>query len=205
MNSYQLASKYAFYSGDSSFSLNNASGRRNQFTLWDSEYNHQGDNVLLIANYPADDFKILSTAKGKVLFTNINNFRSYGNTRILTPVKKIEVFQNEIIHVPVKIETVNNNQRNTTTNPAFTAHLSYAVFRGNINVAEHIVGQPITNAMFNDDVTYNITLQFNLPPGEYKLRLGVKAAWLPTQAQEKAYSLLLRKSNFYQATKVLNH
>ncbi|MFT6814342.1 MAG: 4-amino-4-deoxy-L-arabinose transferase-like glycosyltransferase, partial [Sphingobacteriales bacterium] len=50
-NSYQKASKYAFYSGGSMVhSSNNHWYRKNQFDIWNFEEQFQGDSVLFIAN-----------------------------------------------------------------------------------------------------------------------------------------------------------
>lgn len=51
VNSYQKASKYAFYTGKTSFSANNYFYRKNQYDLWDFN-TIEGKKVVYIGNYP---------------------------------------------------------------------------------------------------------------------------------------------------------
>ena len=50
INSYQLASKYWFYSGDTSFSLNSIRYRRNNYNFWPLEKEFSGKEILAISS-----------------------------------------------------------------------------------------------------------------------------------------------------------
>ncbi len=61
INSYQRASQYWFYTGDSSFSLNNIYYRRSNYNFWPLEAQLQGREVLVVSpdnwNYFTDTVK----------------------------------------------------------------------------------------------------------------------------------------------------
>ena len=68
-NSYRFAPMFAFYSGNSSFSLNNINYRQNQYSLGDSENAVQNKKVYYISPY-------LNNAE--VAFTNSDGNHNYG-------------------------------------------------------------------------------------------------------------------------------
>lgn len=51
LNSYQEPSKYMFYTGDVSYSLNSVHARRSQYNYWHTEEELWGKNVLLVSNH----------------------------------------------------------------------------------------------------------------------------------------------------------
>jgi hypothetical protein len=74
-NSYQKASKYAFYSGGSMVhSSNNHWYRKNQFDIWNFEEQFQGDSVLFIANTEVGSWDSLKTEMETLSFLWIDNF-----------------------------------------------------------------------------------------------------------------------------------
>lgn len=98
MNKYQYAAWYEFYTGKPSISLNNRMGRKNQYNIWDDEYNLQGENIMLILNYKSPMHDSISTAKGSFNYEYIDNFRSASKLfieeeRVKVTVKKGEVFK----------------------------------------------------------------------------------------------------------------
>ena len=54
INSYQNASKYNFYSGDKSYSINEICYRKNQYNLWNFENELDSQKVLIVGNRPSN-------------------------------------------------------------------------------------------------------------------------------------------------------
>ena len=88
-NSYQNAAKYAFYSGNTSISLNDEKGRMNQFNIWQSEKKLQGKKVLYLPNFYEKGVDSIQTSIGEFYYVMIDNFQSYPDVKIIseqTPV-----------------------------------------------------------------------------------------------------------------------
>jgi len=88
-NKYQYPSKYTFYSGEFSHTLNNIYYRKNQYDLWNFEDSIQGKSVMLMHSKTPTD--TLVTSNGQIYdYQFIDNFRSYYGIKIkVTPAKKV--------------------------------------------------------------------------------------------------------------------
>lgn len=77
-NSYQRASKYWFYTGDSSYSLNTFRYRRSNYNFWPLEDQLQNRKVMMVGSMgaaPMDDSIV--TPRGTVASTFIDTFHSH--------------------------------------------------------------------------------------------------------------------------------
>jgi 4-amino-4-deoxy-L-arabinose transferase-like glycosyltransferase len=89
-NSYRLAPMYAFYSGKTSFSLNNTMYRENEYSIDDSESKVQHRPILYLSQYiPERDIEIdnlnESTYYGKI----IDDFESYRKLKCFVDTGKV--------------------------------------------------------------------------------------------------------------------
>ncbi|QCW98590.1 glycosyltransferase family 39 protein [Aggregatimonas sangjinii] len=83
-NSYRLAPMYAYYSGNTSFSLNNINYRQNQYSLDDSERNVQLRKVYYVSPFLKNAELAFENAKGKPYFGHyINQFESFRKLRCI--------------------------------------------------------------------------------------------------------------------------
>lgn len=83
-NSYRNAPMYSFYSGKTSFSLNNVMYRKNQYSIDGSEELVRNKDVLYITRYRKDGvFKFSKMGGGDYVGNYIHNFNSY---RKLQPI-----------------------------------------------------------------------------------------------------------------------
>ena len=81
-NSYRLASMYTYYSGNSSFSLNNINYRQNQYSLDNSESSVQGKKVYYISPILHDAEFAFTNAVGDPYYGKyINDFESFRKLR----------------------------------------------------------------------------------------------------------------------------
>jgi hypothetical protein len=77
-NSYQRASKYWFYSGDPSFSLNTMRYRRNQYNYWPMEPALSGANPMVLGSMDTPRLKdSIITPRGKLSTDVVNGYRSF--------------------------------------------------------------------------------------------------------------------------------
>jgi hypothetical protein len=92
-NSYQEAPMYAFYSGSTSYSLNNIWYRQNQYSIEDTENLLQGRTILYTSRYTDKGDISYRDAKGKRIYGSyIKNFESFRKLRTIVkkPVKLSE-------------------------------------------------------------------------------------------------------------------
>jgi hypothetical protein len=101
-NSYQRASKYWFYSGDTSFSLNTYKYRRSGYNFWPLEKQFQHKNVMLIGSEHSDNMPgYIETPRVGHAFIKIDSFQSYSQLNItsLLPL----VVNNNLVNFNLKI------------------------------------------------------------------------------------------------------
>lgn len=82
LGSYQMASKYSFYTWKVAYSYNSIFYRKNQFDLWDIEAQLQGKDVLVVSKPKRSKFQLVETAVGDYHISEVDNFRSYNHIKI---------------------------------------------------------------------------------------------------------------------------
>ena len=102
-NKYQYPSKYTFYTGDFSFTLNNIYYRKNQYDLWNFEDSVQNKSVILMHSKTPTD--TLITSNGLVYdYQFINNFKSYYRVKINLKTDKRVFSKGEYVNMAMLIE-----------------------------------------------------------------------------------------------------
>ncbi|MFZ9301674.1 MAG: ArnT family glycosyltransferase, partial [Chitinophagaceae bacterium] len=83
LDSYQRASKYWFYSGDTTFSINTVHYRRSNYNFWPLEERLQGKSVLIVHDKNVGIFNdSLYTEKKPMFVHKIDSFYSYAQVEI---------------------------------------------------------------------------------------------------------------------------
>jgi hypothetical protein len=83
-NSYRNAPMYAFYTGKTSYSLNNINYRQNQYSIDDSERNVQNKKVLYVSKYLDDPYREFTFPKlnGSIYYAHfMDDFESFRKLR----------------------------------------------------------------------------------------------------------------------------
>ena len=84
-NSYQRASKYWFYTGDPSFSLNTIRYRRSQYNYWPMEQQLIDSKIMVVGSMGATRLKdSILTPKGKLATEVVEGFRSFSGITLLS-------------------------------------------------------------------------------------------------------------------------
>lgn len=173
--SYKKASRYEFYSGCPAVSYTSIRGRKDQYYIWDSEAALQGKTIMYVPNWDEKHFDSISTLKGMVYYTFIENFRSYSNVK---PTSKTRIYKRNNHHpfpISLRFDYTNQNLRDFEANKNSRAFLSYLLFQNDKLVIEKETALEIKNGMLNTGVYYEFCFE---PPengkGEYDLYLSLQ-------------------------------
>ncbi|MBC8046124.1 MAG: glycosyltransferase family 39 protein [Fimbriimonadaceae bacterium] len=106
VDSYQKASKYTWFTGEASYSLNNVYYHRSQYEYWDIEKTFQGKDAIIIMNFPANEFQKINTKIGEENYYIIPDFHSYDKVHIKPEFKKYNANEGDTIQTKI---TISNN------------------------------------------------------------------------------------------------
>lgn len=108
-NSYQRASKYWFYTGDTSFSLNTYKYRRNNYNFWPLEERIQGKTVLLVGSEGAEFMTdTIQTPKSTMAYKVIDPFFSL--SQIVLNQGYAKLYRGEKLHAFINITHKKNDE-----------------------------------------------------------------------------------------------
>ncbi|MFN6947275.1 MAG: ArnT family glycosyltransferase [Cytophagaceae bacterium] len=176
-NSYQLASKYTFYSGKIGHSYNAFSYRSNMYNIWDIEDKIQGKEVKIIFNYPLNESDSLALKNKTVFIKKQNNFRSYNKLWIEPEHKSIET---SLDSVSISVEIRNNfifPVLFQETQPAYVHTLIHQNNKMVLNGAHVII--PDQEVLPGDFFVMEIKTALPKKPGNYDIRFGISCDDLP--------------------------
>jgi hypothetical protein len=177
VNSYQMAALYEFYEGVPAFSLNNFWGRKNQYTIWDTEGDFQGQRVAIVVNWERPDLDSVRINRGYSPFAIVDNFRSSSNLTITPDLQSIHGDVSSTVQAHLTIGQSNDRNRDFEANKDLPTTIVYGFFQGTRLVESQTTGLTITNGTIGSTLTTTI----NLPaqPGEYSLSFAAATGWLP--------------------------
>ncbi len=92
MNSYQRASKYTFYTGDSALSINNIYYRKNQYDLWNYDSFHESQ-ILLVGAWKSDIYKNKRVGRDTILYKTFDRFKLFN--RLKTKIVRFDSVSNK--------------------------------------------------------------------------------------------------------------
>jgi len=180
INSYQRAALYEFYEGVPSFSLNNFWGRKNQYTIWDTEAGFQGQDVALVSNWEMAGLDTIRIAGEYLPYTTIRNFRSSSNLVIRSDLEgPVHTDPSAELITQLGLHETTRHTRDYEANPEFPTTISYAFFRGTTSIEMGGVSLTVKNGMVGDKKSYPVTIVAPAEPGRYFLYFGASTGWLP--------------------------
>lgn len=191
-NSYQRASKYSFYTGNISLSLNNVQYRRNQYDLWNIEENLQGKKIVYIPNWKLDGENVHSfeTFKEEVQYIRIGDFRSYSKINIKTNKPRYTFKAGTLIHLPI---TLTNNYEKPVTfgeNKDYPDWLVFCLFHEE-EIANEEKKMPLDGITIEEVFKTNTTFRVPEQKGTYYLRISIKNGWLPPGINSRLIRLIV--------------
>lgn len=192
MNSYQKASQYEFYAGVPSFSLNNVWGRKNQYSIWDSEAAFQGKEIVLVANSNLPQYDSIFFYNEYFPFLFIDNFRSSSNVIIETDLmKSVKVKPSDTLHFSVRFNYRNGNIRDLDSNKDYPSRVGYSFFQYTNTIDMRATELVLKNDMIGNNQSYSLAIVAPAIPGQYDFYLSVNTGWLPFGINSKKIKVIV--------------
>ena len=169
IDSYQKASKYWFYSGIESFSLNTPKYRRNNYNFWPIEKSMQGKTVYVMApDNPLYLRESVQTTAGVLRARKVDSFYSYSRVQLnLESNLVLDQQKNLVVRVGVKnaevgeLSTLSDKlELNIFQKDKFIR--SYQLVPSNIDKMSKIITGAASEQVF-------------LPTGEYIVKLSISS------------------------------
>lgn len=180
MNSYQRASLYEFYAGTPAFSLNNIWGRKNQYSIWDTEAEFQGKSIAMVANYPNIQHDSILFSTEYLPFSFIDNFRSTSNVSIQSDLMKSEkVKPSDTLRFAVRFNYWNGKIRDLESNRDYPSRVGYSFFQFTNTIDMRATELVLKNDMIGNNRAYSMAIVAPANPGQYDFYLSIGTGWLP--------------------------
>jgi len=136
VNSYQRASQYWFFTGDTSFSLNTLQYRRNNYNFWPLEERLQGKKVMIIQSDSSEIFpKAIPNERKRVHYFVANPYFSFTALQLSNEKKQEISADKKIWKTIVELKTIPQTKINSFAPGSDTAHIYVALFAHDDDVA----------------------------------------------------------------------
>jgi 4-amino-4-deoxy-L-arabinose transferase-like glycosyltransferase len=184
-NSYQRASKYWFYAGDTSFSLNTHRYRRSNYNFWPMEEQLQGRRTMIFGSMGAAAMKdSVLTPRMQLAAETIDDFTSYGAVQL--DGGDLNVDEKGFVNVVLKPDYGNRPimERARVKHP----EIILIIYRSGKQ-------EPIlipTGRIIGHDSEYTLIFRMKLPPLEekkYTIRWGLKGSFSEPTINSRTYAL----------------
>jgi len=178
LNSYQIASKYMFYSdGGLAYSINSRYARRNQYNYWNTEEQLWGKPVM-IAYEPGVDMPVtdsIHTVKGTWEYYIQPQYYSYSLIWMVPAMKNLQAKPGE--HMAFVLKLRSGYQQPVPEDTAHEAVLGYAFMRKREGLPAVRTDISLIKALQRHIIRMEVTMPEQ--PGEYQLKFCVFAGVLP--------------------------
>ncbi len=167
VNSYQKASKYWFYSGQPSFSLNTPAYRRNNYNYWPVEKSMQNKPVYAMSVYdPLTFIDSIKTSAGVLRGKRVDNFYSYSNIQL--KAKELSFDQQRRLKLTLKV--------NGTAIPKWDTafHLQLHIFKEDKFLSSYQLLR--VDAFMAEPFKFVTATPVTLPAGNYFARVAIETA-----------------------------
>jgi hypothetical protein len=185
-NSYQRASKYWFYTGDTSFSLNTYRYRRSNYNFWPMEEQLQGRRVMVFGSMGAAAMKdSVQTPRMLLASETMDAFSSFGAVDLVGG--NLQIDDKGYVQVVLKPGYGNRQIRER----AMTQHPEIILIIYPSGKQDPILLPTGRNIGYDSEYQLNFRLQ--LPPlkeKKYTIRWGLKGSFSEPTINSRTYSLI---------------
>jgi hypothetical protein len=189
LNSYQLASKYMFYSGHESYSINNRYARRSQFNYWHMEEPLWGKAVWVAyenkGELPVTDS--VSTVRGKWYLHLENPYYSYSLIQLIPALTTVKAKPGESVSVNVRLQ--NNYNQPVPFDTSRPAILGYGIIGKDGNLPEVKTALTLEKAIQRGIIRMVVIAPKEA--GTYQLKFCVFAGDLPPTHNSPTIKLII--------------
>ncbi|MCF6214356.1 MAG: hypothetical protein L3J45_10075 [Flavobacteriaceae bacterium] len=198
INSYQNASKYTFYTGENSHSVNDIYYRKNQYDLWrfDADVKNQGVLVVGSRSSGYKDSVLLNTGT-YLKYKIINNFKPLGQLKgtIINPPLTLENKAKGSLKLKIR-NPYDYNFLLTKKNHPYQIALNFEQDNKNHIVQVSVDRNQMIEA--NRETAINMAYQLkNLDPGKYKMSLIIKDDFLYFIRISDTYEVEVKNSTLF--------
>lgn len=174
-NKFQFASKYTYYTGSFSHSLNLYNYSGSHYDLNNYEDSIQGKRVFLITEpYMASDS--LETRQGKFFYRIVDNFRSYNKLRIEIDAE-LSCPANQKVIIPFRIINHFGKPVNLYENPEFNCFWTYHFYKDGKPYKYGVVEGGIEPPIIYNESKQELEILTPEQPGKYKFRIAIQPGW----------------------------
>ena len=180
MDSYQQASKYAYYNREPSYSYNSVYHRKNQYDLWDTESQLQGKEVVVFSKVPRKGFVPVPTVFGDYYSKQLKKFRSYNKVRIVLLDEKLKLVSGEKRQFHIKLTNDFPYPVTFREDPASPTSIVISVFQHKklIDQQEFVISELAKPLAPGESMDEKLTFKALLKPGDYFLFISIKTGFL---------------------------
>jgi hypothetical protein len=173
--SYQVPSKYSFYTQKFATALAPSTGPRTQFDLYHWEQDFIGDTILYFYKYPAEPHTdSVETNLGRYYYRKINNFRAYSTVKLETESKEIIFPKDSLVSIALRFDI----PKNVTFEGDKNSRLTCQIFDG-ADIISHQVDE-VTVQRIDTSNVYHFKFRTPEQAGEYKINISIASNYIFT-------------------------
>ena len=170
VGSYQIPSKYSFYTQKFGTGLAASTGPRTQFDLYHWEQQFIGDTILYFSKYPLIPCTdSVETNHGLFYIRRIDNFRCYSTIKLETEMTSFTFPADSLVSIPVRF----NIPEDVTIEDDKNSRLTCQIFE-NTKIISHQVDD-ITIRKIDKLGFYNFQLRTPKKKGDYKINISIQS------------------------------
>ena len=180
LNSYQRASKYAFYSGQPTHSLNFYRERRNNYNFWPIEDSMQGKSVAIVDIYDMNRYTdSIKTPLGWVGYRIDSSFKGTSKYWFEPYEHEIEARSGDTIRISGEFRTPLSIKPSTISEIGGQIESTrIGVFQKGKWLKDWMINESIFSPS-SDGTNFYVAITDSLPAGEYVLIFALNAPGLP--------------------------
>jgi hypothetical protein len=192
LNSYQRASKYAFYSGQPTHSLNFYRERRNNYNFWPIEDSMQGKSVAIVDIYDMNRYTdSIKTPLGWVGYRIDSSFKGTSKYWFEPYEHEIEARSGDTIRISGEFRTPLSIKPSTISEIGGQIEsIRIGVFQKGKWLKDWMINESIFS-ISSDGTNFNVAITDPLPAGEYVLVFALNAPGLPPTHNSRKIRLKL--------------
>jgi len=170
-NSYQRASKYWFYTGQMTYSLNFYRERKNNYNFWPIEDSLLGKPVYLMDIYYPDSFKTeIKTNIGWVRYKYDSSFSSFAKVQFIPTENIIRIKEDSLLSITIKPNCPAHYLAYIRSHPGLRIKTVVGVFNKYDWLRDIQVGLSLSQLVQQQNT---LTLNTHLPKGRYYLIFSI--------------------------------
>jgi hypothetical protein len=184
-NSYQRASKYWFYSGQPTYSLNHYKARRNNYNFWPLEDSMLGKPVYVMDIYDLVSFHdSLQTPIGKVGYRFDDAFLSFAKIKIKPDALSYTIAEGQPLSLKCEFDIPPHYASYISSRAGFTDTVRIGVAHGKKWEKDIFTGLTLKQMVAEKETV--LTIHPVLPKGKYYLRFAINCGpRYPTHNSDK--------------------